>query len=356
METANNKGESALSVLGIGPSDGPDLLADALENGINPLSPYPSKLPEKEEGKPTLADQQKQHRAKKAEQSFNDIRDRFKGEAKEQYKQTHTEEGRAADAAPASESQAAPPAKPADKAAEPWEGFHSLNDELQKTRAEFAQYTQQVEQQRKQDQQNFQNWLQQQQNPPKPAGPTPQEQYFIDMGIDPKVMGDYRQQILQEAAQQQSQLMAPIFIQQEQLRVDGTYNALKADPKMPRFEKYFTPQMVRDIQMRVINESGLEAAKKVDWNGELRKAYAIVDHAALQNELEAAQKPAKKEQETKEKKQEQQKQNLSKVSKATSEGGASGFSTMKKDIDSIPSRLDFKGFGRQMLSVMSKRA
>lgn len=240
--------------------------------------------------------------------------------------------------------------------------FHLLNDELQSVRKQLQETHQQSEMARQQDRQQLSQWLESQRKAQEPPpGPSPQDEYFQSLGIDPTVMNDYRNQILKEADQRYQQNyqqnVVPRIVQQEANRFHATVAKLRGE--LTGFDSYFSADEIGKTFQQVLNHSGLQLVEKMNWEAFLRDAHKKADHPRLQKEYDRLTKEleeAKKVQ-SKDNERQQQKAQLKAVPKASASGTSttSNTSNWKKDIESLPSKLSFASAGREYMKAYSRQ-
>ena len=336
-------------------------MAEALESRNNPLPSNPS-LNEDEKGFLEQTGRFKNIGARpKAADKFNDLKTEAKDKLKDKYRQEResildetpkpeTNSGQLNQGAPAVAStvRVQPAADP-----NQFNAFHSMNDELQQTRSALQAERQELANER----QRMINWYQQQQQvQAKPAGPSPEDEYFASMGIDPEMLKAYQNKVVEQTRQEQQQFynrfIYPQHVGQEQSRLNSAIEALKAE--IPNFHEVIPLDRIRATQNALIQHHGLGASAAKDWIHELRQAYRSVYFPTLEKELAEARKPAQKVEDAVEKKKKEQKAKLAAVPKASHEGGNSG-GDWQKAIDRLPSSMGFGAFGREVAHMLGKR-
>ena len=321
----DNKGISALSLVGISSLDeGPNLLEEAL-NGTPAPVPHPS-LDNLDN---TEADPMRVRRL-----GFNadELKAQWKSKKEEPQEVKEPEDDKADEQV----SKASPPE-------ELPSGYHSLNAELQREREERIKLqAKQEEHDRYYQQQRIatEQWQRQQQaNQPDPITQLSQELGFDEQSL---------RRLEYVFEHRQMQKMGPILAQSARDRFEAQ---LAQVSKLEQFDKYFMPEQLRANHEAYMQRHGIEAAMRVDWKANIEGAHrdvmaphylerAIKAEAELEK-LKGAGTSANKD------KKAEQKSGLAKVPKA-SHASPTARPTMEKELDALPSNLRFAAFGREL--------
>ena len=337
MEGQQQTGGSPLAALGLGHLDGPDLLQEKLEG---------------QSASDSLSHDDE--RAPKDTPRSSDFKDR---DLKDYLRSKREDKPEPSPRELPGDTERHEPEQPKEQEApkqEEHETFHLLNGELQAQREQLKR----MEQDQARRAQEMQQYIQKQQAPAQPAQPAIEDYLSQELGIqDPGVLKQYKEQILQQARQEQQahyqRNIAPILAQQQRDRFNLAMSQQKAE--LPHFDKYFNREALCNLHENLLRQHGVQSVAGVNWHQHLRQAYEAADYPRLKAEHEKLLKADKKQETAKEAKRAEQKANLSHVPKASTDSGAT-LSSWKKDIDNLPGSLGFRSFGREMLHMIRKKA
>lgn len=352
-DSTDAKGQSPLTSIGLGHLDGPDLLQEALDNGIQKT--LPSSFTKKTDANDE-AQQEANAKRKQQKRPFDDIKALAKQGLKEEaLAERETTQRETEGAVAQGQGSTTQPTQGNPE----WDRFHSINDEVQRTNRLLQQqqaHIQRMEESRMQERAQLMQQMQAMQAAAAPKGPSPQEQYFIDAGIDPQMMEAYRQGIMQQTQAQQQEFynrhIAPMQHAQEVSRF--TIAVAKAKAQFPHFDKYFPDGTTRQIFDAWTKTAGLQGLARTDWDAQFNEAYRKTDYSRLEKELAEISKGANKETERKEQVRETQKKDLKQAPRASASGGSAA-PNWRKELDALPSHLSFQSAGREIMAAMKRR-